>query len=124
MPNTVEVPESSFKGDLAIESAADLSHVMQTLRFWKVDKVPEEVVKHVLKHVEKPQLHPLAVEFPEYMNFFVDMFKLKGSQPTMIALHAIAMGLGVEIVKFLHESMNCGLNPAGSKRHAAMMLPC
>jgi hypothetical protein len=46
--DTIDVPESCYRSDLSINSIAELSLLLSTLRFWGVETMSQEVILYVI----------------------------------------------------------------------------
>jgi hypothetical protein len=111
--DTFSVPFSCLKPDLSIESHEDLRHMLHSIRFWGVYSIPVDVCQYLLS---TPQLYvtiidPLLVEFPEFEEYLTNVIALRTTNATDTISSAISMGLGVEVVQFLHERLEISFSP-------------
>lgn len=72
---TLQVPSHALKPDSVVNSAADLEHLLTSLRFWVVTKPVLEAVKFILTNNEacQPVVDRFVPDFP-YLKVFQEIF--------------------------------------------------
>jgi hypothetical protein len=96
---TICVPASALKNDVSVQSDEDLLHLLNSLRFWIVDYMPDVVLEYLwLRDLQKgqPLLQEFCGTFPQ-ADAITTLIKLP---QTARMPYAVKMG-DVRLVKFL-----------------------
>eukprot|EP01032_Pedospumella_encystans_P009508 gene9508-11185_t len=104
----ISVPADTIKESLAISDDRDLVHLLQSLRFWMVAELPDEVLRYVLLEGPVSALQHTSQYEPDFP-YLVTLRKLVEDADTKddisLSLLDRALQLGdIRIVRFLRES--------------------
>ena len=98
-----EVPEDSFKPDLAIDSYRDLLLLLRTVMYWGISEVPVEVSSYLLRTGKVSDHAHLLDEFPDLTPYLNKILHVKCANLHDGITDAIQQELGVCVVGLMHK---------------------
>ena len=100
-----EVPSNCLKADQSIETDRDLSHLLHSVRFWGVFKMPDEVVEYIMKSVKKSVLDAVLPTCPKFRDHIARVVATYVNKPIKTVVLTIRLRLARNIVKFILEEL-------------------
>jgi len=105
----IEVPRGCAKKDQIIESASDLTELLQTLRFWIVPVVLEtcgDFLRFAFDPQNRTVLRERAIEYEITIPFVHRVDTMASSSPILRVKQAISYGY-LFVLRFLYEELKC-----------------
>ena len=109
---TFDVPEECFKRDLHFDCQKDLTHYLQSFRYWGGRRFHESVCIYMYRQCGSDVVERLRTEFPECLQLFLMIKQLQESLPENILSTALQFHATVPFLSWLHEEIYSGFSEA------------
>jgi len=94
-----DVPVSCFKRDCSFRTEDELKHLLRTLRYWCVERMPVEVFEFLMWAHAELNLSEIAKEFHEFGDYFGAVGTVRGTERASVAKTVIYTRLGVDVLR-------------------------
>jgi len=106
-----DVPSNCFKKDASVTSMSDLEVLLNSARFWGLDKLPTTIISFLVHQNSVERSNYLVSTFTEFRNFLKNVQFIASRPQNETIAAAIKVGFGINAVVHLHERDLIPLHP-------------
>lgn len=87
-----EIADNCFKPDTSVNSTQELFHLMSTIRFWGLQKLPTEVYSYVIDaaEVDADEIRSQCKDFEEHTEYLNMLLDLRAVEPSKRLIRALS----------------------------------
>jgi len=119
---SIAVPENCFKSDTFISDSRDLDSFLATLRFWIIDRIPNELIELALDE-NCSYFVDVSATYQNELRFLKDLVLVRAASPED-RLKVAAQSGQLVVVEYLVEHKYCVDDEAASAASESGHLPC
>lgn len=95
------VPKKNFKLDTSVQDEEELYHLLSSLRYWGVDRIPFELIDYCIKNL--PSAAEVMLEFSQDLKYLNTMFRLASVESDMERFLITACGGHEDLLDYLFK---------------------